>query len=1273
MLKSATFYLLSHTRQIGRFLFTIALAFGIAAAAIAVALRFWVMPDIEKYHNEITALASRAVGLPVKIGKIEADWQGLNPHLRLTEVRLLDAQGGNAFTLHQVDNVVSWMTLFSSELRLASLEVDAPDLVIRRDAQGLLYVAGLKVSGKSEDDTLSDWMLHQSSIIVRNGRLTWQDELYGRPSLVLEQVQLRVENRWWHHRLFVDITPPPSLAAPVTLTADLVGGSFSRPQEWHGEASVKIQGADVGAWKTWLEMPDEFSFAKGGLLTQVVIEKGRISQVTVDLDMREVQSRLAAELPLLDLTRLQGRVSAHLLERSLAVSSEKLSLQMRNGFELRPTDFYLRMSGAGSDRLEAGEIRADAINLPDIAMLAQYLPMPTAYRHRLTELAPRGRIANLKAEWWRGEDIRFNLNADFEAVSVTRSGDIPGVEGLSGQVEGNDSSGTLSLNAPGLKLDVPQLFLAPISFDTFSAQLGWQRKRGGWDVKLNNFSAENADAAGTAYGHYLSEVNGLGSVDVTLNLSHASVHRVPYYLPKELLGNETMSWLQSGLVAGIADKAQLRLRGELKDFPFADNKNGIFQVKAKAKGVVIDYFKGWPRVEDAAVTLAIDGQRLLVDSTSAKLAGATAQRVSVVIPDLVSADPLLQISGEVSGETRHGLNFIKQSPVREYIGGFTDDATARGNGKLSLQLDIPLSDKPIKVKGNYHFVDNEIFLDEAIPLARKVNGDLGFTESSLFSQGITAQALGGPTTVSIATHADGTLKVKMRGRVDADAWRKVNTAPALLAVHGMADWTGEVSVLGDHFSVLVDSDLKGISADLPAPFTKQAQEKVPIKFELRSAGAAQDVMWLQHGNLLSARLVRMDDRQGVRHIKRGYVNLGTMRRIPDREGVWVTGSLPLLSMEGWSELLPENGGEAALPFEIDGMDVSIEKLIGYDTVVDDLNIHARNRKGTISAQLNSKQLNGDVMWIPQGNGKLIARLKTATYGNEPKAATTETVDSSVRRAHGSDVTIPILDIAIEDFIYKSNSLGKLDLHASQFEKDILLNHLRLSNPDGMLEVNGKWGLAPAQTHLAAKLTLKDMGNMLDRSGYPNSVRKGSGTLECDLVWPGAPQDMTLSKMDGHVSLNMAKGQFLKQDPGVGRLLSVMSLQSLPKRITLDFNDVFSKGFEFDSMDGVAKLKQGVLQADDFKIYGSAALVTMSGQVDLVRETQNLRVKVFPSVGDSVSLLAFAAGPAVGAGVYLANKILRDPLDKLVSFEYNVTGNWVDPKVEKVGQNKTKPK
>ena len=205
------------------------------------------------------------------------------------------------------------------------------------------------------------------------------------------------------------------------------------------------------------------------------------------------------------------------------------------------------------------------------------------------------------------------------------------------------------------------------------------------------------------------------------------------------------------------------------------------------------------------------------------------------------------------------------------------------------------------------------------------------------------------------------------------------------------------------------------------------------------------------------------------------------------------------------------------------------------------------------------------------------------------------------------------------------------------------------------------------------MDISDAGKILSRSGYPDSLKDGSGTLESNVYWTGAPEAFNYSRLNGTMNLKVGKGRFLKlNDSKVGtlKLLGVLSLQSIPKRISLDFTDVFSDGFQFDSITGNAQIVNGLLLTNDMKLTGAAAKVTMTGQVDLNRETQNLKVRIMPTIGDNVSLLSFAAGPVVGVGVLLANKILSDPLDKLVSFEYNVSGSWADPKVEKVSKAKS---
>jgi uncharacterized protein YhdP len=153
-----------------------------------------------------------------------------------------------------------------------------------------------------------------------------------------------------------------------------------------------------------------------------------------------------------------------------------------------------------------------------------------------------------------------------------------------------------------------------------------------------------------------------------------------------------------------------------------------------------------------------------------------------------------------------------------------------------------------------------------------------------------------------------------------------------------------------------------------------------------------------------------------------------------------------------------------------------------------------------------------------------------------------------------------------------------------------------------------------------------------------------------------------------VTFRAEKGQFVKLQPGIGKLLGVLSLQSLPRRITLDFNDIFSAGFAFDHINGTATIAQGVARTQDLTMVGPAATVVLTGQADLARETQDLSVRVVPVVGDSVAAAAAVAllNPIVGVGALLAQRLLKDPIGQMLAFQYRITGPWDDPQVERVG-------
>ena len=183
------------------------------------------------------------------------------------------------------------------------------------------------------------------------------------------------------------------------------------------------------------------------------------------------------------------------------------------------------------------------------------------------------------------------------------------------------------------------------------------------------------------------------------------------------------------------------------------------------------------------------------------------------------------------------------------------------------------------------------------------------------------------------------------------------------------------------------------------------------------------------------------------------------------------------------------------------------------------------------------------------------------------------------------------------------------------------------------------------------------------------IKGGTAKLTGQLKWAGSPDEFNIAGLGGNLQLVAQNGQFLKIQPGVGRLLSVLSLQSLPRRLTLDFSDIFSSGFSFDKISGATQIDRGIMKTDDFLMEGSSAKVAISGETDLDKGTQRLRIQVTPSISDSLSLAAFAGGPLVGAAAFVAQKILKDPIGKLVAYEYEITGTWDNPQVVNTKDNK----
>ncbi len=1232
-------------------------------ALIILVLRYSVLPNIEHYREDIQNGISQAAGLPVTIQRIDTHWQGLRPHLSLRGFSIHDAAGRPGLTFDTVETELSWASLWHWQLRLHRLEVEAPTLHIRREQSGRIFIAGIQLNTEASGSDFSDWLLAQEKIVVRNATIRWEDVLRAAPPLELRQLDFVLQNSGSRHRFALAAQPPRELAARLDVRGDFRGEDLNRLEAWRGEAYAELDYADLAGWRAWVDYPLDLPQGAGGLRLWLGFAGKKLNTLTADIALRDVRLRLGRELPMLDLAHLNGRLAGRLAENGFAVSSRKLALATREGIVLAPTDFSLMWTPAVGKEAAHGDMSANGLDLDVLSRLAGFLPLDAGTRRTLADYAPRGRIFDLKLGW-KGEAgalAAFNLRARFEALGLRAQGYFPGFIGLTGSIEGNEKGGLVSLDSRHAALELPTVFADPtLEFQQLNAKANWSMSDGRIEVQLQNLAFDNQDAAGGASGRYRSSLDGPGEIDITARLSRADGAAVWRYMPL-VVNRDVRDWLRASISGGRADDARLRLKGDLKEFPFADGGKGVFQVTAKIAGASLRYAPDWPGIENIDGDLLFEGKRMLIRASKGSIYGVALSGVSAEIPDLEAPEEIISIAGRAAGATADFLRFIEASPVSAQIDRFTEGMRAAGSGALALKLTIPLRKVAnTLIEGEYQFLRNELTVDSDLPPLTEVNGRLQFTGGSVGMKDARAQLLGSPLVINAATRGDGAVAINAQGSLNIANMRKTMDHRLLEHLSGSAAWRGSVTVKNRNADVKLESSLEGIASSLPEPFNKTSSETLPLRFE-RSAVAATDAvrdqLRISLGNGLSAHLLRRHEKDRT-VVERGVIGIGETPPLPER-GVLLAASVPAFNVDFWRHLFAAggngNGGGAGHP--VTQLSLKTAELTAFDRPFHDMTLKAALIDDTWQAQVASRDVTGEFSWKADERGRLRARLKQLTL-NETRPGHSLVAEEPLRE-------LPGLDIVADNFTLRGRKLGKLELAATNEGNAWKMDRLAISSPDGTLVSDGLW--RGGGTQLNFKLDVADIGRMLERLGYADAVKRGTAKLEGKVSWAGTPTQVDFASLDGTLKAEAANGQFNKLDPGVGRLLGILSLQSLPRRITLDFRDIFSEGFAFDAITGSASAVHGVLTTQDLQIQGPSAKIFMKGMVSIPAETQTLRVRIEPALGETLAVGAMIANPAVGAAAWVAQKILKDPFGQMFAFEYAISGSWSDPKVEKLQQ------
>ena len=1233
--------------------FLVALA--VSAFAVAAALMyFWVLPNIADHRDAVAGLLSRALGQQVTLDAVSGKWQQARPEFRLQGVRLYDRQGRLALELPELEAAFAWRSLLFLEPRFHSIELAGLSIDVRRARDGHFYVGGIPVDPADPDSGFSSWILRQGKVHVGRATLVWLDETRAVPPLRLHAVDLRIDNVHRTHRIELHATPPADLARPVTIRADWTARDVADLRTWNGTVEAVAAGVAFPRLAQRVAHPYLPHAGWGALRVRFDIRGGALSGLGAGLDLRDVELALAADLPAMRLARVRGQASWQRGADGQRVALENLRVALPGGAASEPFDLGFAWNAS------ARELTARALRLGGWQALLPGLPMDAALRARLVALQPRGRIETLRLGWQGAQPglDDFSVDARFSGLGANADGELPGFDNLGGRIAGDARGGRIELDARRLALDLPALFREPrMQLDELRMRGGWTRTARGRLLRFDEMAFANADAAGTLKGRYEYVPGTPGTIDLEGRLTRAAGPAVYRYLPKRV-GDHTVDWVRQGVLAGRSDDVRLALRGDLAHFPF-DRGGGVFRVEATVKDGTLRYVPDWPAIEDVDARLLFAGRKMEVTAQRARIYGVALAPVQATIPDLIHHEEELHVSGQANGPVQDFIRFANFSPVGERLHGFTDALDGNGPMRLALNLRVPLRhSQDTTLGGRLSFLGNALY-SPSLPRLEQVRGDVAFTGNSLDARGIVAQFLGGPLRVDANTQ-NGVVSILAQGRATAAGVRPWLGDALGARLSGQSTWRGRIDLGADGDRMHIESDLVGLGSTLPAPLAKAAAQPLPLTASLQPLpdGRGHEV---RLGRVVGA-VWRSDD---AGRFARGEIRFGGTPVLPADSGLRLAGNGRGLDVSGWAGLLPDGQGGV----QVSTIDLGFDAFDLMGRRFKDVRLQGRTRNGLLRTQVTGEDVSGTLTYRPAGAQP--ARVSAQFRQLVIPASAPVSDENGAQNMRAAD--FPVLDLTVDDFRLQDRALGRLEAVAHAGPEGLAIETLQLTHPDSVFRMHGLWrDGGVGETRAELNLSVLDAGRFLARFGYPDAVRRGSAEVVGNATWEGSPADFAFGTLAGQLDFKAKGGQFLKLEPGVGKLLGVLSLQSLPRRLNFDFRDIFGSGYAFDDIGATLRIARGVVYSDDFRMRGPAAKVGMSGLADLERESVQLRVKVTPRLSEGVAVAgALIGGPIAGVGALAAQKLLRDPVEEAISQEYLVSGPWQSPDVKRLPRTPAK--
>jgi len=1238
-------------------------------AALYVSLGRELVPLVAEYRVELEQRASAQLGVTVRIGSLEGRWQGFAPVLVARDLYLGGEDEGLSLESVQLVPDVG-ASLLARQLRIAHLQFDGLQLNVQQSAEGGWQLQGIPRRQGPELDV--EQLLKQLQVVHRVSLLDSRVVLQplDQEPLLLSYVNLSLRYGSNSQRLDGRLLLPDGQPVALSLRTRM------RPERWRETESQLYLSLPQSDWAAWLphSLLGDWQLrqlqAGGELWLQgrgLALHKGALRLHAPEL--------VGAQAGHETVTLKDLAFNAFFAQDEQGMRAQIDSLALTHG-EQRIGELHLNLQR--KDVAEAGErwaLTADRLDLAAWAPLVQALaPMPEAAREALVALAPVGAVNNLLLDYYpqREGAERLQFAANLQKVGIRAYHGAPAAENVSGSASGNLFQGELRLNTEDFALHLDQLFPQPWRYRHAQARLSWDWSESGLTLRspYMRLDGEEGQIAGDMLIRLLRDPEAEDYMDLRVGLHDGDAPYTEKYLPTRSPGMsaELGKWLKTAIRAGQVEQGYFQYQGSL-------NKGAALGARSlslffKVREAELAFQPGWPSLQEGVGEVLIEDDAVRVRLQSGRLLQSQVSDVTANIPLLHDGKPpRLQLDGEVQSSLSDAIKLLQEAPLgtSEIFAGWQGEGPLAGR----LQLDIPLQ-KGTKPGVVVDFATEGASLKLANPALQldKVKGAFRFdSNAGLSAPEVRAEVFGRQVSGRISAEgARGQARTlfDLRGQVQVDTLSQWLGGPQKLPVSGLLPYRLRLTLDGDDSKLRVDSNLRGVAVDLPAPFGKPAEQEREASWRMTLSGRERRY-WADYGELASLNLAAP---AGALAEGRGELVVGGgAAGLPPGQGLRVRGRLDELDVDAWKQL----GSNHPVQVDADsqrlfrGARLDIGRVRGFGQEVEQLSVALEREGRGWAVQLDSELAAGRVVLADAEGVPIRVDLQHVRLpAPDPEAV--KDSDAPDPLADFDPSQIPPLDISIQRVQRGDKVLGAWSLKVRPQEQGVRFEELDLDLQGLKIDGSAGWRGAPGNTRswYKGRLQGKDLSAVLKAWDFAPSVTSESFRVDVDGNWPGSPAWLSLKRFSGTLEPSLRKGQFVEVQGSAQalRVFGLLNFNSIGRRLRLDFSDLLGKGLGYDRVKGNLQATDGLfVTREPITLTGPSSNLELDGNLDMKNEQIEAKLLVTLPVTNNLPLAALIVGaPAIGGALFVADKLLGDKVARFASVQYDVKGPLQDPEI-----------